>query len=255
MEKKNNRSILVVVMALIAVVAVLMIVFLMNPAEQKEEIILPSAQLNPLPEQQPETSTASDFLELDIGNAIEALQSLTRPQFYHQSYRVSLLNGMLSAERDVEIWYNNGLIHAEVKLPYQLKSVLTDGTSLWIWYDTDLQPVQLTLDSSITMEDVLGLPGFDYLQTLTQSTVVDVGYELLDESRRCIFLCTQLGKRAERYWIDLETGLLYQHDVLEDSQQIYTVTQRTFDRLAPGDEAYAGRFCLPDGTEPFTAAE
>lgn len=255
MEKKNNRSILVVAMALIVVVAVFVTVFLMHPAEQKEEILLPSAQLNRLPDQRPYTSTASDFLELNIENAIEVLKSLNRLQFYHQSYRVSLLNGVLAAERDVEIWYNNGLIHAEVKLPYQLKSVLTDGTTLWIWYDTDLQPVQLTLDSSITMEDVLGLPGFDYLQTLSQATVVDAGYELLDESRRCVFVCTQLGKRAERYWIDMETGLLYQHDILEDSQQIYTVTQRAFDRLAPGDEAYAGRFCLPDGTEPFTAAE
>ena len=49
---------------------------------------------------------------------------------------------------------------------------------------------------------------------------------------------------------------VYQADAkstLEQSRQVYEIRQEEVSILAAGDQAVANRFCLPDGTEPFTA--
>ena len=51
----------------------------------------------------------------------------------------------------------------------------------------------------------------------------------------------------------MHSGLLYQSDILEQSRQVYEVRQDEVSILAPGDQAFTGRFCLPDGRDPFTA--
>lgn len=250
--KKNNRAILVVTLSLVAVMAVLLVVFMLRSHQGQEGIVLPTAQQDPVTDQRPESETKADFLELTTGNVVSALRSLSRPQYYHQSFEVTLFGASFQSAHEVELWYNGGLIHAEVRKRNQVKSVFTDGETVWIWYDSDLAPISLTLDSSVTLEDLLGLPAFDYLDTLDKETIVDASYEAPDgDGKKLVFVCTKDALTARRYWIDLESGLLCQSDVLEDSQQVYLMTQTAFDRLAPGDQAFSGRFCLPDGSEPF----
>lgn len=251
-EKKNNRAILVVTLALVAVMAVLLAVFMLRSDSGQEGIVLPATQKDPVSDKQPENEAIAEFLELSTENVLPALRSLSRPQYYHQSFEVTRLGASFQVSHQVELWYNGGLIHAELRTQSQVKSVFTDGETVWIWYDSDLTPICLTLDSSVTLEDLLGLPAFDYLDTLEGETIVDAGYETPDENgSKLVFVCTKDASTAKRYWVDLESGLLCQSDVLEDSQQVYLMTQTAFDRLAPGDQAFSGRFCLPDGSEPF----
>lgn len=250
--KKNNRAILVVTLSLVAVMAVLLAVFMLRSDSGQEGIVLPTAQKDSVADQQPKSETMAEFLELRTDNVLPALRSLSRPRYYHQSFEVTLPGSSLQVSYQVELWYNGGLIHAELKTQSQVKSIFTDGKTVWIWYDSDLTPISLTLDSSVMLEDLLGLPAFDYLNTLEGETIVDAGYETPDEGgNKLVFVCTKDASTARRYWVDLESGLLCQSDVLEDSQQVYLMTQTAYDRLAPGDQAFSGRFCLPDGSEPF----
>lgn len=250
-EKKNNKPIAIVSLALVAVMAILVLVFLLRPSSQNQGILLPDVQQEAVSEQQPQSAVETEFLELTTGNVLQALQSLSRPAYYHQSFDVVLDAGRRSITRQVDVWVNGGLIHGEIRTDGQVKSVFTDGTTAWIWYDWDLQTVSVELDPSVTLEDLLGLPAFDFLQTLEAAAIVDAAYQQ-EEDQKIVFVCTQEEDRVQRYWIELQSGLLTQYDVLENSEQIYAVTQTGFDRLAPGDQAFAGRFCLPDGTEPFT---
>ncbi len=251
-EKKNNRAVLVVTLSLVAVMAVLLAVFMLRSHQGQQGIVLPTVQKDSVTDTQPESETMAEFLELSTDNVLPALRSLSRPRYYHQSFDITLLGTSFQASRQVELWYNGGLIHAELRTQNQVKSVFTDGETVWIWYDSDLTPICLTLDSSVTLEDLLGLPAFDYLDTLEEETIVDAGYETPDEDgHKLVFVCTKDASTARRYWVDLDSGLLCRSDVLEDSQQVYLMTQTAFDRLAPGDQAFSGRFCLPDGSEPF----
>lgn len=251
-ERKSNRPIFIVSMALIAVVAILVAVFLLRPASNQDGIVLPDPQQDSIPDQQPQTEAESGFLVLNTGNVVSALEALTKPQYYHQSFTVIVTAGRYTASKQADVWVNGGLIHAEIRSGTQTKSLLSDGETVWIWYDTDLQPICLTLEATVTLEDLLGLPSFDFLESLRNAEIVDASYELLEEEQRCVYVCTQNDIQVNRYWIDLDSGLLCRSDVLEDSTLVYEVNQTDFDRLAPGDQAFTGRFCLPDGTEPFT---
>lgn len=250
-EQKNNKPIAVVSLAVVAVMAILVLVFLLRPSSDKQGILLPDPQQDAIAEQRPQTSVETEFLELTTENVLQVLQSLNSPGYYHQKFEVVLNTGRRSMTKQVDVWVNDGLLHGEIRTGNQLKSLLTDGNTAWIWYDSDLNPVAVELNPTVTMEDLIGLPAFDFLRTLAEGNIVDAAYEQ-ETNEKYVFVCTQEEARADRYWIDLQTGLLNRYDVLENSEQIYTVTQTDFDRLAPGDQAFAGRFCLPDGTEPFT---
>ena len=79
---------------------------------------------------------------------------------------------------------------------------------------------------------------------------------MLEDPRvQCAYVCTQAGDVTWRYWVELDSGLLYMTDVLERSTQVYLVRQTYLELLAQEDESFSGRFQLPDGTRPFGAEE
>ena len=147
-------------------------------------------------------------------------------------------------------------MHAEISDGLQVRSLISDGTTAYIWYDNSNDAVAVTLNEGMTTEDLLGLPDFDSYLTLSQEEVVDSDYLLLDDyGVPCIYVCAQQDPQYSfRYWINLNTGLLFHSDVLENSTRVYEVRQQVYETLALEDEAFNDRFLLPDGSDPFTAA-
>jgi len=255
-QKRMNSSILLVSLSLILVVLLLVGAFLMGQSDQQPEgIMLPDVQPEPVVDTAPEEEASEDTIRVTTENVTDMLRSLQRPAHYNQCYDVIVGVDGAHTVKTVELWVSGSLIHAEVRDLQMVKTILSDGETAWIWYDVDPNPISVTLQDA-TVEDLLGLPGFDYLQILERNPVLDADYLVLDEQNTlCMFVCTQIGENeTDRWWINLDNGLLYQGDALENSRLVYEIKQTYFAALAEGDESFTGKFTLPDGTMPFTAA-
>lgn len=261
-QKIPSKAVWAVSAAVIVVVVLLILLFItQTPSAGQESIVLPPAQEAPsleseAPSQEDAEEDDGSYFEVTNDNVVMALQTLNRPAAYHQSYTVTVGSDTVQASRNVDFWVNGQFLHAEISDEHQTRSVISDGNTAYIWYETDDDFVSVSLSSGTTIEDILGLPAFDSYLTLKPDMVVDSDYLVLeDPSVQCIFVCTQDESfGTSRYWINLDNGLLYQSDVLENSNQVYSIRQTFFETLAMEDESFRDRFLLPDGSAPFIAA-
>lgn len=263
MPQKQSRKAAWAVFAAVSAVALLLVLFFLTqkPSEQKDGIILPDSSDTPQQGAVSGSNTESEpnnnqFLEVTNKNVLGALQSLSRPSAYRQIYQVSVGSDDVIYEYQVMLWAKGTLLHAEVSDGTQVRQLISDGNTAYIWYDNDQTVVSVTLDHGMNTEDLLGLPDFDSYLTLTQDEVVDSEYLFLEDAQiPCIYVCAQQDSQySSRYWISLNTGLLFRSDVLENSNRVYEIRQQLYETLALEDEIFDDRFILPDGSAPFTAA-
>lgn len=246
--------------AVILVVVLLAAFFLGHQTPKEEDAILlpapPTAGSDTLPEEEalPEAPDET-FVALNNDNVVMALQTLHRPAAYHQTYDVSVGVDDAMTLKKVSLWVNGDLLQAEVSDEQQVRTLITDGTTAYMWYNGDEAYISVTLQDHMHVEDLLGLPDFDSYLELRPESVVDSGYLYLEDPQmQCIYVCLQSAENTTvRHWVNLENGLLYQSDVLENSDQVYKIRQTQFEALAVEDETFADCFLLPDGTFPFTA--
>lgn len=256
-KKPLNKSVLAVSMALVLVLFLVIAVFVFGQADaDRIEIALPEVQTETSAPEEDDEVQQEGLLQVTTENVVEALSSLTRPTHYHQSFHVEVGKSSSAATSMVEVWVSGSYRRAQVTTDRLTKVILANDTDIWLWYTADESVLHLKTDNGITFEDVIGMPGFDYLQTLQNASITDAEYLVLEGDQQqtpCIFLSAVDDDSAvARYWIDLNTGLLFEADAMENNLQIYRVKQRTFDRLVDGDEAFADRFILPDGTSIVT---
>lgn len=252
-----NKPIVAVLVAVVLVLLLVVTVFLLDrPKAGRVEITLPEQQFETENEAEGPLVLEDDLLQITPENAEEALLSLNKPQNYHQTYSVSI-GTENDAVYQVELWVKGSYKRAEVTHGQDTKIILSDGRIVHIWYASDNRVRSVMPGEEVTFEDLIGLPGFDYMQTLHSIEVTDAEYLVVDDTKTqvpCIFLSLkQSPVSLIRYWIDLTSGLLYRADCVEDNEQVYQVNQSNFDRLAYEDEIFFEKFLLPDGTEAFTA--
>lgn len=254
-KPRFTPSILAVFIAVLLVLVILLAFFFQSSYGQKNEtIVLPDPPAAPSVQDAAEEPPADDFVQVSTDNVLSVLEHMSRPSSYHQVYTVTVGADETQAAHVVELWVNGPLVRAEISNGIQTKTLLTDGSMAYLWYEGDLQPLSLTLDESVSMEDLLGLQSYDYLLSIEPEQIQDADFVVLDdpEQIQCIYVCSQdAAYVTSRYWVDLETGLLYKADILELSKQVYALRQDLFELLAEEDEAFSDRFCLPDGEMPF----
>lgn len=254
---KNNRSVVLVSLCLVLVVAGLIVAFLMGrPAEREEAIVLPGTQSEGSDVQGPEQGQESDFIQVTDQNVTQILRSIQQPGYSHQIFTVKVGTGDAQTQRTVELWISDRLVQGEIRGGNRIKTVLTDGKTAWFWYDTDQTPASVALSEALTVEDLLGLPAFDFLQSIERDTVLDADYLMLrDVQIQTVFVSTGDGESLNyRYWVDLSNGLLYKADALENNQPVYEVLRQFGAILVPSDETFRGKFILPDGSDPFASS-
>jgi len=255
MEEKrlSNKSLVAVSLLLLSVVAGVILLFVMRPAVERDGIVLPDPVVENTQELPQSTQLQADFLTIDPNNVVDVLASLEAPEFFHQTYQVQINSGRTSSVRTVEIWVNGSWIHAEIHDGRRVKSVFTDGSEAWVWYDHDLTPDLFVLHDDLLLEDLLGLPNFDFQTMIAQAERTEAGYAV-DPDTLLQYIYVHTGSDPDHeteYRFSLDTGLLFSNVVSENERQVYEVLQTAFDRLAYGDQAFEGRFCLPSGVVPF----
>ena len=255
-RKPVSKSAIAVSVALLLVLLLVIGAFAFgNPNAQRIEISLPEAVKDATDKDQTNDLQESALLQITPSNAVSALSSLDRPAYYHQIYSVSIGRSAAQTEHSVELWVSGTLIRAQITNDRMTKHVLLDGSSVWVWYASATTPKKLILED-VSMEDILGLPTFDYISSLQNAVISEAEYLVLEQeeiAHPCIFVSAQGQEDAMlRYWIDLETGLMRSADAMQSNIQVYRVEQIAYDRLVDGDEVFADRFTLPDGTSIVT---
>ena len=258
MEQKPslNKPAAVVALLLLLVLILLLAAFIIaQPGGGNKEIVLPAEQPESAVSQKPEAEGDSGFIRLTADNVLPMLRSIVQPSYYHQVYHVYVTAQRGQSSKRVELWRSGELLRAEIDDGTLIQYLLTDGNEVWLWYSREPSPICLERNDAVQIEDLLGLPAFDYLKTLADARIVDAEYQVLEDTKQqCVYVCAQNENGStNRYWIDMHTGLLYLGDALEQSRQVYEIRQNEVSILAAGDQAFADRFCLPDGTDPFTA--
>lgn len=263
-QPKWNRSAWTGLIAVLLVVGLLLTFFLLQQSRpQEEKIVLPTGPYQPAGQPGPEKAPETSFLEVTPSNVLSVLQIMGRPASYHQIYTITTGGDDAQSGCTVELWCNNELLHAELFDGRRTKTILTDGQSAYLWYHGDENVAAIKLDYSATTDELLGLPTYENLSLLEPEEIIDASFSVLEDPQvQCIYVVNQelpqgtedVQPVVKRYWIDVETGLLFKADVLENSRQVYSIVQERYELLAEEDETFQDRFLLPDGTNPFTAA-
>ena len=254
----SGKTVWIAAAAAILVILLVILLAVKSTPGDHDTIVLPTPSVDANEGHNQSDSAAegeqSDFVEVTNDNVATVLQTLSRPSSYRQSYTVTVGSGERQHEKTVNLWVNSGITHAEIVYKQQTQSMITDGKTLYLWYDNQRNYISLQLDDGFTPEDILGLPDFDAYLQLSPSSVTEANYLLLEDAQiSCIYVSATYAENCEiHYWINLENGLMYQSEAIEADKLVYVVQQAGFDLLAAEDEGFSDKFVLPDGTVPFT---
>ena len=237
----------VLVLAAVLILALLAAIVITQTARSRAEqaITLPGASY--APEEQPQTSTGESLAEITPQNVQAVLaQTLARPTFYHQILTATLRADDFTRTQQIELWRQDALLQADITQDDSVRHLLTDGQTLYVWYDDETAPSVITLDGSVNSDELLGVPTYEALTELPRTAITGAEVVSLTEPDEpsCLFVsCVQSGVRQE-YWVSLTSGLLCKQITYSGEEPMYTVEQTLSERLTAGDEAAQALFAL-----------
>ena len=248
-KRPGVRSAGIVIAATLLVVCLLMAAVLISiRGGTRDGITLPDSSGTTEPEQTP-VSDEDLFLEVDRENVQAVLDTMARPEAYHQVLTVTNLWDSGSAETTVELWRSGSRIRAQRTENGRVQNLLTDGTTVWIWYDGDTRAKALTPEESVSFDDLTGIPTYETLAAIAPSSILEAGFVTLDQGDglNCLYVAVSDGAYEDRYWVDVNNRLVCRADTLLDGIQTYQLRQTASQTLSPEDTALQNVFQLPDG--------
>ena len=201
-------------------------------------------------------SSEDVFIRVDRDNIQAVLDVMERPGAYHQTLSVMNLRGSMSVSSTIELWRSGELARAQITGQDRVQNLLTDGTSVWIWYNGDNTAKELQPDMLVRFDDLCGIPTYETLVALEPENILEAGFVTLDDADglSCLYISAVDGTYEDHYWVDVNTQLLCRADSLENGEQIYQLRQSSCQVVSPEDTSLQNVFRLPDGTV-ITATE
>ncbi|MBQ5749653.1 MAG: hypothetical protein IIV87_05790 [Oscillospiraceae bacterium] len=252
-DKKVN--ILIILGAVCLVLALLGLLFFQHGRSQNAHtIVLPDDAVSQPSDLQ---MTDTGFAEVNRTNVQKIIQTLARPSAYRQALEITTHSGDFTRTQTVETWRSGTLLRAQFIFGEEVKNILTDGQTLYIWYQGENVPVSLRLDGTVSPDDLIGIPTYETILSLPIQRITEASFAPLadDNTHMCVYVASQQDGLRHNYWISLQSGLLCSQNVIDGDETVYSLTQTDLEVLADADEAFAGIFQLPDGTQPFAKAE
>lgn len=153
-----------------------------------------------------------------------------------------------------ELWVCQNLVRADITSDYDTRHILTDGQTVYIWYDGD-EPVRLAASDDMSAEDLAGIPDYESILGFPVRAIMEAELVQMDQNdgNGTVYVSAVVSDITQNYWISLDTGLLFRQQMLQDEKTVYSLEQTELEILADGDDAFSSVFCLPDSSEPFTA--
>ena len=253
--RREHRSVWILGAAALAVIILLVVLFFRTQKDQADHdtaIALPEPVQPAVVQTEPAEAVPSQ-LEVTRDNVQSVIASLSRPEAYHQTMTVTTTAGEKSFVKNVELWISGGLMRAEVQDDNDRKSLLTDGETLYLWYEDDSEAAELPLHEGVSGDDLTGIPTYEMLLDVPKEQIKEASFVTLDdaEESRCIFVSLEQDTVIQYFWISTDTGLLYKHTMLEDGEMVYAAEQQSLSLLADTDASLDDVFTLPNGSRPF----
>lgn len=256
-QAKNKKTAAIVGIAALAVITVLIVVFLNSVEKSKHEgITLPeSSSVDTPSEDKVPAEPEHVFATISRENVQKILTSLSRPDFYHQTFKLTTCADDLLREQTAELWVANEKMLVRTVDAFESKTYLTDGQTLYIWYGDSDSVTQIALNEETQPEELTGIPTYRSILSLSAAQIQDAEYLTLPDMDElpCVFVQSDQAHDQHCYWVSLDSGLLYRYTAMADSNVYYTVQQTALELLMDGDEALDGIFLLPDGSSLSSA--
>lgn len=243
--ERRKRNIVVVLIAAIIAVAILSSFGLGIFAPDTAKIVLPSADASPSPGSTEDSGVVR--VEVTPQTVQNVIATLNRPESYART--VTILDIWGENEQgttQAQVWVDGGWTRTDAVWPGGTirHSIVGDG-KFWIWYGNDGEVLTGEADKNAADLEGQRIPTYETVLDLDPDTITAADYEALD-SLSCIYVETELDEtgHTERYWVDDDSGLLVQAELLKDGQVVYRMTAGGLERPVPSDAS----FTLPDGT-------
>ena len=221
----------------------------------RDSITLPESTASSDAEQAPEPNEDL-FVQIDRENVQTALDTMSRPEAYHQVLELTTIWEDETLLTTLELWQSGKAIRAQLTSSGQVKNILTDGEVTWVWFEGDATAAEIKPDASVGFDDLCGIPTYEMLTELDPEQIREAGFVTMDESSglNCLYISVQDGAYEDRYWVDVSTQLIYRADSLENGAQTYQLRQNACMVISPSDTSLEAAFRLPDGTDVLPSA-
>ncbi len=196
------------------------------------------------------TSTVTATPQLTVTNdTVQAvIASLSRQtQYYRElTLHVYYTGGDGEAVTTVRHWEDGNLAKTSLLLPDgQSQTGIREGDILHSWYQGDRSYYTRSTDAA-GADFAQRIPHYEDVLTLPKSQIRE---SALVEERTvpCIFVefFVEELNLTERYWVSLDTGLLFAAESLQGEQLVYRMEEQHYAKLTEAPT----EFFLPDGRE------
>lgn len=247
--ERNNRTILVVLIAVVIAVAVFSSFGLPLFAGPTATIVLPT----PVP---PETK-GPDNMEQAGGVRVavtpETVQNVIAVMDRLESYSRAVTTTLEGSSAIAYVWVDGAWTRADMDLSSGLTiHTIVGEDRLWRWYNGEENVVSWAADSSSMDMEGQRIPTYEDVLALDRDAITAAGYEEKN-GESCVYVEVAVPQlsQVERYWVSESTGLLWAAETAVDGTVVWSMTASAPEvPVSP-----LASFQLPDGTVLHTVGE
>lgn len=247
--ERNNRTILVILIAIVIAVAVFSSFGLPLFAGPTATITLPT----PVPTE----TVGPEDLEQPGGARVEVtpatVQSVIAVMDRQESYFRTVTTTLEGAVATAYVWVDGDWTRANIDLPsgHTVHTIVGEGR-LWRWYNAAETFLTWAADSSSVDVEGQRIPTYEDVLELDVNSITAAGYEEKN-GEACVYVEVSIPElsQVERYWVSESTGLLTAAETEAEGELVYTMTAGIPEVPVPSSAS----FTLPDGAVLHTVGE
>jgi len=207
-----------------------------------------------LPEYTTEADTDDGNSSADGFNALSvspktvqtAISTLSRPASYKRTQTVEIFWSSGSSTSSCDVAVHSGMTRIDTTLAdNSVCHVLMTADTAAVWYDDETAWTTLHAEE-FTADSLQRMPTYETVLEITVASIAQAEYCEKDGTW-CIFVQTRqnMDGYTEKYWISVQSGLLYAAERLYNDSLIYRFTASEPETAAPEESL----FLLPDGSK------
>lgn len=247
--ERNNRTVLVLLIAIVIAVAVFSSVGLPLFAGPTATITLPT----PLPVETEDPGNLEQGggarVEVTPATVQNVIAVMDRLESYSRTVTVTLEGVSATAQ----VWVDGAWTRADMDFPSGLTvhTIVGEG-QLWRWYGSGQNVLTWAADNSSVDVEGQRIPTYEDVLALEPDSITAAGYEEKN-GEACVYVEVSVPElsQTERYWVSESTGLLAAAETEAEGELVYIMTAN----LPEVPASPSASFQLPDGTVLHTVGE
>lgn len=242
----KKRKVNIVTVGFAVLILLVVALLLRNSLRRSSHIVLPerTETVETDPGTQSSGQESLEVVQVTPSTVQTAIATLTRPESYCRSMTVERFWDGGSAETTIFVTVSGEWTRADgTEAGGQVRHVLTDGKTTYIWYGDD-EDYYTGTAGDITPDDEQSIPTYEDILQLPADQIIAADYRQLSDVD-CIYVETKPDEDgfALRYWINVDTGLLAGAERLENGETVYRMMSLSLADSMPSTVD----FTLPDG--------